>query len=33
MLRLKVVAHPDDKLEVSGAFSRKGLGNTDLLQM
>jgi site-specific DNA recombinase len=33
MLRLKVVAHPDDKLEVSGAFSRKGLGNTDLLRM
>jgi site-specific DNA recombinase len=33
MLHLKVVAHPDDKLEVSGAFSREGLGNPDSLRM
>ena len=26
MLHLRVVAHPDDMLEVSGAFSREGLG-------
>ena len=32
MLRLKVVAHPDDKLEVSGAFSGEGLGNPDSLR-
>jgi site-specific DNA recombinase len=33
ILHLKVVAHPDDKLEVSGAFSREGLGNPDSLRM
>ena len=32
MLRLKVVAHPDDKLEVTGAISEDGLGNTDSLR-
>jgi hypothetical protein len=33
MLHLRVVAHPDDKLEVSGAFSSEGLGKKDLLRM
>jgi hypothetical protein len=32
MLHLRVVAHPDDKLEVSGAFSSEGLGKEDLLR-
>jgi site-specific DNA recombinase len=33
MLHLRVVAYPDDKLEVSGAFSREGLGKRDSLRM
>jgi hypothetical protein len=32
MLHLRVVAHLDDKLEVSGAFSSEGLGKSDLSQ-
>jgi hypothetical protein len=32
MLRLKVVAHSDDNLEVSGAFSKEGLGHSDSLR-
>jgi len=32
MLHLRVVAHPDDKLEVSGAFSNEGLGKENLLR-
>jgi hypothetical protein len=32
MLRLKVVAHLDATLEVTGAFSEEGLGKSDSLQ-
>jgi hypothetical protein len=33
MLRLKVVAHPDDTMEVQGVFGDRFLGTSNLLQM